>query len=82
MFRVYEQSAVERDEDYSAVVVHRGVRYFAGPATGERRIGRAGQVLDPEYDRTATVLTLLTQVFALNNSPGALAPIPARPVLD
>jgi hypothetical protein len=58
--------------------VHRGQRYFAGPAVQTFTPSNA----PVDGDRTATLLTLLTQLFALNNSPGALLPIPARPVID
>jgi hypothetical protein len=76
LFRV-TRGPVDRDEDYSAVVVHRSQRYLAGPAV-EVMAGA-----DPASgDRTATVLTLLTQIFALNNSTAPVAAIPARPVID
>lgn len=78
LFRVV-QGPIDRDEDFAAVVVHRGTRYYAGPAVGSFS-NRPREWIDG--DRTASVLTLLTQIFALNNSPGTLASVPARPVID
>jgi len=59
-----------RANDYAAVVSYRGQRFFAGPA--DAGYGEAGR------DQTATVLTLIGQIFALNQSPGASAAGPAR----
>ncbi len=78
LFRVV-RGPIDRDEDYAAVIVHRGVRYYAGPAIQSFSNGASDISTG---DRTASVLTLLTQIFALNNSPGTLASVPARPVID
>jgi len=56
--------------DYAAVVTHRGQRYFAGPPDSGYS--------ESAVDQTATVLTLIGQIFALNQSPGASAAGPAR----
>lgn len=77
MFRV-APGPIENVSDYASVVVHRGVHYYAGPAVQSFHVGSRRE----DGDRTATVLTLLTQLFSLNNSPGTLLPIPARPVID
>lgn len=67
LFRVVEGDVPE-DQDYAAIINHAGRRYLAGPRVADGH--------DHNGDRTATTLTLLTQLFAINHSPGALATIP------
>ncbi|MFT3727773.1 MAG: hypothetical protein QM759_08115 [Terricaulis sp.] len=58
-----------RPVQYAAAANYRDTLYVAGPAISGFYEG--------DDDRTATVLTLLGQLFALNNSPGADASAPA-----
>jgi hypothetical protein len=55
---------------YAAFVDYQGDRYLAGPPIRSP--------VDDPTDRTATVLTLLAQLFALNFSPGSDAAPPSR----
>ena len=71
LFQIVERGAGVRPVNYAAYVDYQGERTLAGPAirNAQNEFGS---------DRTATVLTLLTQLFSLNFSPGATAPAPAR----
>jgi hypothetical protein len=68
---LFELGRGTNPRDYAASVDYRGQRVFAGPPV--QLPGDAG------YDRTATVLTLLTQLFALATAPAerASSPTPA-----
>lgn len=70
LFIITEASRGANPINYAAYVDYRGERVLAGPP-----VRRA--TLD-NNDRTATVLTLLSQLFALNFSPGAEAAAPSR----
>ncbi len=75
LFRIAPRSAAP-DGLYAAEVEYDGVRYFAGPAIG-RSCGQeaeAGPCRDTaeEGDRSSSVLSLVAELLALNQSPDAI----------
>lgn len=75
LFRILPDSAASHDV-YAAQVQYGGARYFAGPAVG-RSCGEAtadGVCQDnaEEGDRSSSVLSLIAEILALNQSPEAI----------
>jgi hypothetical protein len=75
LFRVVPDGAANADI-YAASVVYGGRRYHAGPAVG-RSCGAAseeGRCQDTaaEGDRSSSVLSLIAEILALNQSPDAI----------
>lgn len=75
LFRVVPEGAADADI-YAASVVYGGHRYYAGPAIG-RSCGAAsegGRCQDSaaEGDRSSSVLSLIAEILALNQSPDAI----------
>lgn len=75
LFRVLPERAAG-DGHYTASVVYGGERYFAGPAIG-RSCGEArasGACRDDAVhgDRTSSVISLMAELMALNQSPDAI----------
>jgi hypothetical protein len=75
LFRIVPESAAHADA-YAASVVYAGHRYYAGPAIGrscgaEAESGRCADTAD-EGDRSSSVLSLIAEILALNQSPDAI----------
>lgn len=75
LFRILPDAAASRGV-YAAQVQYGGARYFAGPAVG-RSCGEAtadGVCQDnaEEGDRSSSVLSLIAEILALNQSPEAI----------
>jgi hypothetical protein len=68
LFRITDDSARRRG-DYAAAVRYRGVRYFAGPAISANCVITQPDCVVPfDGDRSAMVLSLLTQLVVLSQS--------------
>lgn len=75
LFRIVPENAAHADA-YAASVVYAGRRYYAGPAIGrscgaEADSGRCADTAD-EGDRSSSVLSLIAEILALNQSPDAI----------
>ena len=75
LFRIVPENAAHADA-YAASVVYAGHRYYAGPAIGrscgaEAESGRCADTAD-EGDRSSSVLSLIAEILALNQSPDAI----------
>lgn len=75
LFRVLQGQA-DSSEHYAAQVNYDGVRYLAGPAIGrscgaEASAGACRDVAE-EGDRSSSVLSLIAEILALNQSPDAI----------
>ena len=76
LFRVLPQGAADPNAIYAAEVAYGGVRYRAGPAIGrscgsETSEGRCRDIAE-EGDRSSSVLSLIAEILALNQSPDAI----------
>ena len=75
LFRVVPEAAASADI-YAASVVYGGHRYYAGPAIGRSCGAQAesGRCQDnaEEGDRSSSVLSLIAEILALNQSPDAI----------
>lgn len=76
LFRVVPHGAAQHDRIYAAAVVYGGERYYAGPAIS-RSCGEAADVGPcqdnaEEGDRSSSVLSLIAEILALNQSPDAI----------
>ncbi len=76
LFRVLPHGAADHGRLYGAEVLYGGVRYHAGPAIS-RSCGAAtavGPCQDnaEEGDRSSSVLSLIAEILALNQSPDAI----------
>jgi len=85
LFRIMPHGAHEHGRIYGAEVVYGGVRYYAGPAIS-RSCAEAtaeGPCQDnaEQGDRSSSVLSLIAEILALNQSPDAIL-APSRLIVD
>jgi len=85
LFRVLPPDAAEHGRIYGAEVLYGGVRYYAGPAISRSCGAPAdeGPCQDnaAEGDRSSSVLSLIAEILALNQSPDAIL-APNRLIAD
>ncbi|MBU6373556.1 MAG: hypothetical protein KJS97_12595 [Alphaproteobacteria bacterium] len=90
LFRIVEEGAARRDVEgeprarFAASVIYDGRRWFAGPPVSRtcERVGPGPCADDPRLgDRSSSVLSLLAELLALNQSPEAIRP-PSRLIVE
>jgi len=76
LFRIVPHGAAQHGRIYTAEVAYGGERYYAGPAIlrscGEAAATGPCQDTAEEGDRSSSVLSLIAEILALNQSPDAI----------
>ncbi|GAM98148.1 hypothetical protein U91I_01779 [alpha proteobacterium U9-1i] len=84
LFRIVPHASVQQ-RGYAARVSYAGALYFAGPAVGRScsEASQEGVCMDTaeEGDRSSSVLSLIAEIMALNQSPDAIRP-PSRLIAE